>query len=380
MAARHEVDVFTLADKGDMGHRSALAKYCERLTVMQTRSELAQRLRAVPHLFTRTPLTVPYFYSAELAAEVRKAIRMRSYDRIFVYCSAMAQYVQFVDQIPIVMDLVDVDSDKWAQYSTYKRFPLSFIYGREARTLREYEREVCDKSAAVIVTTEREAQLAREIPVATCVHVIPNGVNIDYFDPAAVPPESGPPTVVFTGDMSYFPNIDAVIYFARKVLPLIRESIADVRFLIVGRNPSQDVKQLQEIAGVEVTGFVPDVRTYLAKAQVAVAPFSIAAGIQNKILEAMAYGVPVVATPHATRGLSPAVAELVDTGTTAEQLAAKVVLLLRDSSFARRTGLESRRRVADHYRWDQALEMLLQLLENPRVTELGQTKPVCIPS
>ena len=121
---------------------------------------------------------------------------------------------------------------------------------------------------------------------------------------------------------------------------------------------------------MEVTGFVPDVRTYLAKAQVAVAPFSIAAGIQNKILEAMAYGLPVVATTATAQGLSRRVADLVDTGDTPEQLASKVAALLQDSEFALRKGLDGRRRVTEDYTWDAALERLLQLLESPASAEL----------
>jgi glycosyltransferase involved in cell wall biosynthesis len=165
--------------------------------------------------------------------------------------------------------------------------------------------------------------------------------------------------------MSYFPNQEAVNYFARKVLPLIRDSVPKARFLIVGRNPNRNVLRLQRMDGVEVTGFVADVRTYLAKAQVAVAPFAIAAGIQNKILEAMAYGLPVVATSRTAQGLSPKVAEMIDTGDTADEMASKIVLLLRDFDLARRKGVEGRRRVGEEYKWENSLDQLLQLLENP---------------
>ena len=173
----------------------------------------------------------------------------------------------------------------------------------------------------------------RQISPAAHVQVVPNGVDTSYFDPSVGAAGSDRhQRVIFTGDMSYFPNEEAVVYFARKVLPLIRGSVPDARFLIVGRNPEpQRDRSCRRYEGVEVTGFVPDVRTYLAKAQVAVAPFSIAAGIQNKILEAMAYGLPVVATSRAAQGLSPSVADLVDTGDTAEEMASKIVLLLRDS-------------------------------------------------
>jgi len=197
------------------------------------------------------------------------------------------------------------------------------------------------------------------------VHVVPNGVDTNYFDSGAVPREATVPTVIFTGDMSYFPNQEAVIFFAREVLPLIRRSVEGTRFFIVGRNPSKKVTELREIDGVEVTGFVTDVRTYLAKAHVAVAPFRIAAGIQNKILEAMAYGLPVVATSRTRRGLSGEVADLVAVGDTAQELCAETVALLKDNQLAKRRGTEGRQRVKSVYRWDVSLQRLLQLVETP---------------
>jgi glycosyltransferase involved in cell wall biosynthesis len=221
----------------------------------------------------------------------------------------------------------------------------------------------------VIVTTEREARLVREIWSPTRVHVIPNGVDPDFFSPAAIPEaareDSSAPTVTFTGDMGYFPNEAAAIFFVEKVLPLVRPAVPDVRFLIVGRNPSAKVRKLQRIAGIEVTGWVPDVRPYLAQTRVSVAPFEIATGIQNKILEAMACGLPVAGTPRAVQGLSAEVARLVEIGEDAPQLAEAVVRLLRDPKFAQRRGMESRRQVMADYSWEAALDDLLRLLEHP---------------
>jgi sugar transferase (PEP-CTERM/EpsH1 system associated) len=372
MAERHEVDLFTLADDpGDLAHRPALLKYCHDVTVAPVHPKVA-RLRSLPYLLTRTPLTIPYFYSAQLQREVGKALASRSYDRIFIYCSAMAQYVEAAGaagSIPTVLDLVDVDSDKWMQYARFARFPKSAVYRREGQALRKYERKVSEKATCVLVSTEREAQLMREISTVVNVHVVSNGVDVDYFNPALTPPAAKTPTVIFTGDMSYFPNAEAVSYFAHKVLPLVRQSVTGVRFLIVGRNPGREVLKLQQLEGLEVTGFVPDVRTHFARAQVAVAPFSIAAGIPNKILEAMAYGLPVVATARATQGLSPRVADMIHQGETAEELAARVVVLLRDWPLAERAGLDGRRRVTEDYSWDQALGRLLQLLEKPATVE-----------
>jgi len=367
MAMRHEVDLFTLADdRADLDHQAELERICRRV-VVRPLNPLVARIRALPTLLTRSPLTVPYFYSAELERAVQAALQQRRYDRIFVYCSAMGQYIKGVGQIPTIMDFVDVDSDKWSQYSTSSRFPFSAIYRREASALRRYEGKVAQRSACVVVTTEREARLARQI--AGCpVHVIPNGVDTTYFAPPKVWPASGAPVITFVGDMGYFPNQEAVESFANRVLPLVREAVPEARFWIVGRNPSRKVQKLGKLPGVSVTGFVPDIRTYLAQSQVIVAPFSIAAGIQNKILEALSFGLPVVATSRAAQGLAPEVAQVVETADDPDSLADKVAALLRDPDRARGLGSKGRRCVDSAYNWERSSAYLLQLLEDPSST------------
>ena len=383
ISVRHSVDLFTLADrKEDLGHQAELRRYCESVTIARVVPALAQ-VRALGYLLTRAPLTIPYFFSQQLQTAVREALSTHSYDRIFVYCSAMAQYVGPADarSIPVVVDLVDVDSDKWRQYSTYAHFPHSAVYRREANTLREYERTVCKRAAAVAVSTEREAGLVREIWPRVCVHVIPNGVDRDYFNPDPAKENTASiPTVNFTGDMRYFPNEQAVVFFARKVLPLVRRSIPDARFLIVGRQPTRAVLRLQAIEGVQVTGGVPDVRPYLAQSGVSVAPFSIAAGIQNKVLEAMAYCLPIVATSRIGRSLPESVRQMVEFGDTPEELASKVVGLLREPERRRRVGLESRRRVGAEYDWGTSMDRLLSLIEDPLRDPLGPRTVSDIPA
>ena len=373
IAAHHEVDVFTLADDpADLAHQSTLRNYCHSLTVMKLNRRLA-RFATLPYLFSHRPLTIPYFYCPELARAVRRAFSQRTYDRVFVYCSAMAQYTDVMDQVPIVTDLVDVDSDKWTQYSTFTGWPFSAIYRREGLALQQYERRICERSSCVIVTTDREARLVRRIVDGARVHVIPNGVDSEYFHPPATAPTLKPPTIGFVGDMSYFPNQEAVIYFARKVLPLVRESMPGARFLIVGRSPSRQVQRLQDEEGIEVTGFVPDVRVWLAKMHVSVAPFSIAAGIQNKILEAMASGLPVVATSKAVQGLATETARIVDVADSSGDMAAQIVRLIRDPELTRTIGAEARRKVVTAYNWERCSNRLLQVVDNPASSELSRT-------
>lgn len=365
LAAHNEVDLFTLSDTiGELSDRSGLNKYCRRVTVANI-NPTWNRLRSLGFLLSRTPLTVPYFYSSELRQEINKSITSRTYDRIFVYSSSMAQYVEGIDGIPIVMDLVDVDSDKWLQYAGLSRFPMSAVYRREGRYLREYERRVCERAACTLVTTEREAEIVRHLSDAIRVHVIPNGVDTVYFNPQTGVPQPNLPTIIFTGEMSYYPNEKAVAYFARSVFPLILQTIMNARFLIVGRNPTRTVRDLAKIKNVEITGSVPDVRPYLAQAHVSVAPFSIAAGIQNKILEALAYGIPVVANAKAVQGLSKGVVDTIQIANNAAEMAEVIINLLREPARARSLGLAGRRQVTVEYNWNGALDKLIRLVENP---------------
>jgi sugar transferase (PEP-CTERM/EpsH1 system associated) len=360
-------------DSADLQHGDALRQYCREVIVAELNPRLA-RLASLPYLLTSTALTLPYFRNATLSAAVRRHVAERSYDRIFVYCSAMAQYVEEVDKIPIVTDLVDVDSDKWTQYATFTKFPFSAIYRREGRALERYERQVCEFSAAVVVTTEREAKLVQAISPTAQVHVIPNGVDTGFFSQQAAPREASGPIIGFTGDMSYFPNQEAVTFFAGKVLPLIRRTVPDARFLIVGRSPNPAVQALASQPGVEVTGFVPDVRSYLARMSVSVAPFSIAAGIQNKILEAMAYELPVIATARAVQGLTPAAAVAVETAESPEAMAAAIVRLLQNPDLARERGRQGRHLITGEYSWERSLDRVLQLIENPAERQPRQTE------
>ena len=377
LAAQHEVDLFTLADDpADLEHRQALAQYCRSITMVGI-DPLRARAKALPYLLTRTPLTLPCFYSSKLQAGVDRALAQGAYDRVFVYCSAMAQYLygsrlgaRRRHQVPVILDIVDVDSNKWEQYANRTRFPLSTVYRRESRRLRHYEREVCEASDCVLVSTEREAALARTIAPAAHVRVVHIGVDTEYFVAGPVPSTR---TIVFTGEMSYLPNADAAVFFAREVLPIVRRSLPDARFLVVGRHPTAAVQQLSQLPGVTVTGAVADVRPYLQEAAVAVAPLRIAAGVQTKILEALASARPVVATSRAVQGLTPGVAGMVRTADTAVGLAEHVVAVLSDFRAAARWGQQSRERVAAEYSWESAHRLLLDVLQDPCPTDTEVT-------
>jgi sugar transferase (PEP-CTERM/EpsH1 system associated) len=205
----------------------------------------------------------------------------------------------------------DVDSEKWKSYAQSHRGPMGWLYGREARTLLALERLGSAAFEATSFISDADAALYRQLApeCAARVRVIPNGVDTDYWDPSLPfesPYEAGSRPIVFTGAMDYWPNGDAVHWFAHEVFGLVRQALPQAQFWIVGSKPSRQVTDLAALPGVKVTGRVPDVRPYLAHAGAVVAPLRVARGTQNKVLEAYAMARSVVLTSAAANGLLPA--------------------------------------------------------------------------
>ena len=268
-----------------------------------------------------------------------------------------------------VMDLVDVDSAKWLRYAETSRSPMRWIYRREAAGIRRLERMAIERCDAVVVISSAEAAVL-EGPSDKVV-VVGNGVDTEYFTPQPRP--AGGTTIVFTGTMSYRPNAEGVCWFVREVWPELKRSRGDLRFLIVGRAPTRAVRRLSENPGVVVTGSVPDVRPYLASADLAVAPLRIARGVQNKILEAMAAGRAVVASPQALEGLELAEGSDVLRAATPREWKETILSLLSDEAARRRIEQAARRRVEHDYVWSARLAPLVALCGRLTAGESGQS-------
>jgi polysaccharide biosynthesis protein PslH len=314
---------------------------------------LRRRLAALAGLAGRQPLSVRYFASPVLAARLNERLRCERFDLVYVSSSSMAAYVP-PGRVPVVMDFVDMDSDKWARYADETSAPLRWLYGLEARRLRRFEQEWAARARLSLVVTSVEARLLRQIAPQAPVAVVPNGVDTEYFHPNGHR-KSEVPTLVFTGALDYFPNIDGVRYFSEAVLPLIRQRVPSARFLVVGRRPADSIRRLRRLAGIEVAADVPDVRPYMGEAHVAVVPLRIARGIQNKILEAMAMGLPVVTSPTPAQGIDADVGTqwFVEEGP--ETFAARVVDLLESPTERARVGRRARLFVEEQYGWARVL-------------------------
>ena len=266
------------------------------------------RARSLGALLANRSLSRDYYRNVGLRTWTANAMQEHAIARIVVFSSAMAQYAEAFPNARRVVDFCDVDSDKWRQYADQKHWPMNWLYRHEARQLLAYERAVAYACDAALFVSQPEADLFCQLAPESAAKIgfFNNGVDTDYFSPArsyASPYAPGERAVVFTGAMDYWPNVDAVQWFAADVLPHLTARFADLRFYIVGARPSGAVQALAQLPGVVVTGTVPDVRPYIAHAQVAVAPLRIARGIQNKVLEAMAMATPVVVSPQALEGI-----------------------------------------------------------------------------
>ena len=305
-------------------------------------------------------LSLTAFDDARVRAAVVRIVREQAIDRVYAFSGQMAQYLP--DDIPAVMDFVDADSAKFRAFADDAFGLARWMYLREARLLGAYERAVTARVKASLFVSVEEAAL---VPGG---RALENGIDTAFFDPAArfVPVTGQGRMIVFTGQMDYKPNADAVIGFARDVLPQIRATHPDVRFAIVGRAPVREVRALASEA-VIVTGEVPDVRGWLAAADVVVAPLTLARGIQNKVLEAMAMARPVVASAAAAQGIDHAGTIRVADGAATS---ATVAALLTDRTSAAALGAAAQARVRDRYGWEACLaplDAMLGLGEKGRV-------------
>ena len=307
---------------------------------------------------------------------VDSRLQQEGLQRIFVFSSPMAQFVMNhrASLCRRVIDFVDVDSDKWRQYANHKRWPLSWLYRREAEHLLMFEKHVATTFDSSIFVSAAEADLfKRKVPEAAGrTGFLDNGVDSDYFSPQRDyenPYDNQSRHIVFTGVMDYWANVHAVQWFAMHVMPLVREVVPAANFIIVGARPSGEVQKLADLPGVEVTGAVSDVRPYLAHAHVAVAPLRIARGVQNKVLEAMAMAKAVVASPAAVEGIDFSNPEELQVAESEREFASRVIRLLRQDIPA--LAVESRQWVAGRYDWNSNLERIGALLEAvPRLVQL----------
>ena len=356
LSASHEVVVCSLSRSDDeTAQAQGIAPFCSEFYVEQV-DDRVQWLRMVAALPTPITASAAYFHSSRLARRIDALLAQRNFDLIFVHCSSVAHYVQHVGGIPKVLDFGDMDSQKWLEYAHHKPFPLSMGYWWEGKRLAAEERRLARRFDLCTATTRAEISTLQDFETGALTDWFPNGVDSDYFAPTHEAYD--PDTIVFVGRMDYYPNQQCMADFCKKVLPLLKGRRPAVKLQIVGADPSAAVRGLGAIEGVTVTGSVPDVRPYLERAALTVAPLQIARGTQNKILEAMSMAVPVVASSIAAGGVDAIPGQHLLTGDSPEQLCEAVLRILDDPSERARLALAGRARMLSNHAWPNSMKRL----------------------
>jgi polysaccharide biosynthesis protein PslH len=326
-----------------------------------------QWLAGIEALARDKPVSLTAFGSRTMQDWVDERLASGKISHIFVFSGQMAQYVPKKFAGRLIMDFVDVDSAKFESYADAGGGFMRWIHAREAKKLAEFEAEIAAHADTSLLVSQAEANLFRQRSGAKNVIALGNGIDTVFYDPAAkfkkLHPVFPDPLIVFTGQMDYRPNIEAVADFAKNAFPAIRAAHPETTFAIIGRNPTQTVVDLSALPGVMVTGAVDDVRTWLAGADIVVAPLRIARGIQNKVLEAMAMARPVVASTAAAEGIAAKDNKHFRIAKSAEQEAKIVCELLADNDARQALGNAARAHVIDQYGWDRQLAALDRIMQ-----------------
>jgi sugar transferase (PEP-CTERM/EpsH1 system associated) len=288
--------------------------------------------------------------------------------------SSMAPYLRLpsLRGARTVIDLMDVDSQKWFDYENASRWPKSWLYRLEGRRLRLMEQELCTWTAGLILSSAAEEALFRKTVCEGPIHAINNGVDLEYFHPLD---SSSEPRCVFVGALDYRPNVDAACWFCREVWPLVVQQRPDATVALVGRRPAAAVNELASIPGVEIVGQVPDVRPAMSRASVVVAPLRIARGVQNKVLEGLATSKAVVASPAALCGVKARPGQHLLSASTPAEWVESILRLFESPQLRANFGTAGRRYVEENHRWEHCLELLGPLLNLPPITETAIPLP-----
>ena len=381
-------------DPEDCKHVEELRRHCSTLYVGR-HGKIKRLLFMALALLQGKPLSVGAFFDRKALEYLDRVLKTYPVDSVLCFSSPMAEYVfrspffkgtgqdRFgklrydfknnsaavpVHSVPrLVMDLCDVDSEKWRIYSQKVEGWKRWIYRIEAARLRSYEIGILDAFDRTVVVSQAEADfLKKSVGGSNKVFSVNNGVDTDFFHPASEVVEQAkdkPYTLVFCGVMDYHPNVDAVEWFAQEVLPVLRKRFGEVVFDIVGSKPARRVRDLAKNPGVRVLGRVDDVRPYVWRADVSVAPLRIARGVQNKVLEAMAMGMPVAATNEAFEGIDAVPGrDLIVAEAKPSPFADAVSSLLKNKELAKRMGKDARGAILGKYSWERKLAQLDRFL------------------
>lgn len=364
LARRGKVWLGCLADEPvPPATHDSLNSLCERVAAVPV-GRRSRWLNAFTSLARGASLSEGLFASSELTRVLRKWAAEARFDAVVASSSALMPYLRdpvFRDT-PKVVDLIDVDSQKWLDFACASKPPKKWLYRLEAARVRKLERALATEVRAASVVSRAEAAVYDAFTHPGAATVATNGVDLEYFAPQEVEQQ---PALAFVGALDYLPNEDAAVWFAHEMWPSVREKVPAAEFRIIGRSPTPKVRALAAIPGVNLVGQVPDVRPFVASASAVVVPLRLARGVQNKVLEAMAMAKAIVAAPASLAALETVSGiHLVSASTTAEWINS-VCELLGDPQRRQTLGTAARQYVEQHHHWERCLQPLLDVIFPP---------------
>ncbi|WP_158971678.1 TIGR03087 family PEP-CTERM/XrtA system glycosyltransferase [Paraglaciecola sp. L3A3] len=355
-------------DENELVYFDQLKKqYCEHVTTYK----LNPKFLSLPVGFIKNqPLSVANFYHKALQNKLDALISEITFDTILCSASSLAEYVFCSSSLSklkkkprLIMDFMDLDSDKWRQYAEKSSFPMSYIYSREQKLLSQFEKKIADTFDDCFFITQAEIDLFKQVHSGlNNIHAIENGLDRTMFFPPENNRQVNQPIFLFAGVMDYPPNIDAVTWFVSNIWQDILKAWPEAKFFIAGMNPTEKIQQLTKHKGIEVTGFVEDIKPYFDQANIFVAPFRIARGVQNKILQAFACGLPVVATSMGAEGVRYHADEDILLADTPREYIEKISLLMRDKELYDKLSKNALDNIKNNYSWDSKLAPLKRLV------------------
>lgn len=374
LAAKHEVHVFCLADgEADLRNLEGARARVASVTAVPF-TPASTRWRALKGLLTGQSLSVAAFDFSTLHQAIRARHAELKPDLCMVYSCNVAQYVEPFSDTARIMQFADLDSLKWVQYADRSKGLMRWVYGLESRRLLQYERRIAHQFSRSLVCTDVEKRDFERCIPGVPVDMVANGVDLDYFAPGGFDKQPG--AIVFTGVMDYLPNIDAACWFARDILPLVQREVPHARFTVCGSKPVPEVLALAQLPGVEVTGRVPDIRPYMGRAEVFVAPLRMARGVQNKVLEALAAGLPCVSSMAAWSGTVIPQGDGIVATDDPQAFAREVVRLLTDAGYRAQMADRARKAALTHYAWSAQLEKLDRIVDEAVAAQKAKARPL----
>jgi sugar transferase (PEP-CTERM/EpsH1 system associated) len=361
LGREHEVTLLSLVrSEEELQQAAGVAPFCHEHRAIRVHG-MVQAAKVLATLPTTISASEAFFHSTALQREVNRQLAKRSFDFIFAHCSAVGRTVEHVRDLPKLIDFCDVDSRKWLDYVPHKPWPVSLAYRRESSLMAAAERRLATRFDQVTVATRGEVRTLAGLGIHERVDWFANGVDAEYFAPATEPFDAT--LISFIGRMDYFPNEQCMVEFCANTWPQLSRDRPALRLQIVGAAPTARVRALARIEGVTVTGEVADVRPYVRRSALTIAPLAIARGTQNKILESMAMGVPVVASRIAADGVDAVAGQHLLVADSPEEMRSAILRLTQDSAERARLGQAGRARVLSHHAWAAAMKRLDRIVE-----------------